>query len=215
MTPEFAKLVNPTIHYVLNLADRLKHDHEIDLSSERIRIQRQLEDAEMAASGSESIRVEDFRLAKQGMVYWVDEVLTNANRRWTGDTLEWQYYESNDRAWRFYLEGEQRARRATADVAELWYLLLVLGFEGDIHNAFHEHMNNPFPPELTAEDARGQWAAQLAQQIRQHGVAELPQPTLEGDVRPLTGARNLRTAVMWFSALFVTFVILLLLCFAD
>lgn len=213
MTPEFATLVNPTIHRVLSLVDRIKQGDQVDLPAQRMQIRRELEDAEMTASSSSSIRTEDFRLAKQGLVFWIDEVLTVVDRKWISDTLEWEFYESNDRAWKFYVEGEQKARRSTADVAELWYLLLVLGFEGDIQNAFYEHMNNPFPAEMSPEEARRRWAVQLAQQTRQQRIPELPRPSLEGDVRPLSGARTLRTALLWFSVLSAVLVVLLSLRF--
>ena len=210
MTPEFANLVNPTIHHVLNLVEQIKRGDAVDLSMQRARIRRKLEDAELTATSPQCpVEIEDFRLANQGIVYWIDEVITNVDRKWLSDTLEWDYYETNDRAWKFYVEGERKARRKSADLAELWYLLLVLGFEGDIENAFHEHMNEPLPPDTTPEESRKNWAIQLSQQIRETNVSDLAGPPLEGDVRPLVGVQMLRTAATWFAVLLLAFVVLL------
>lgn len=214
MTPEFASLVNPTFHNVLALVDRLQRGDSVDLAAERARIRNEIEDAEMTCSNPKcSVKDEDFRIAKQGLVYWIDEVMTRADRKWLGQTFEWDYYESNDRAWKFYVDGEQRARKAGPDVCELWYLALVLGFEGDIENAFDEHMHNPLPPDQTPEQARQSWAMELARQIRQQKSTTLSAPALEGDVRPLESGMQFSAALRWLGGMGAALVVLLLLKF--
>ena len=50
MTPEFASLVNPTLHYVLGLVSRLKRqDASVDLPREREYIRGELEAAAATA----------------------------------------------------------------------------------------------------------------------------------------------------------------------
>lgn len=212
MTPEFASLVNPTFHNVLNLVDRIKQGEAVDLAAERARIKTELEDAELTVQNPKSlVKPEDFRVAKQGLVYWIDEVMTSVDKRWLSMTLEWEYYDENERAWKFYVDGELKARRMSADLSELWYLMLVLGFEGDIENAFDEHMNSPLPPGTTPDKARRQWAVELAKQIRQQKLPDLPGAALDGDVRPLFGAAQFGMAARWAVGFGVAFAVLMVI----
>ncbi len=214
MTPEFANLVNPTFQHVLGLVDRINRAQTVDLAAEYAVIRRELEDAEMTASNPTCpVKLEEFQLAKQGLVYWIDEVLILADRKWMNKTLEWSYYETNDRAWKFYVDGEQRARRSSADVIEVWYLALVLGFQGDIQNAFHQQMNDPLPPDTTPEAFRKKWAAGLEKQIRQNQLPKLGGESLEGDARPMLGGGQLASSARWAAALFVVFIVLLVINF--
>jgi type VI secretion system protein ImpK len=213
MTPEFSNLVNPTFNYVLDLAERIERREPVDLKFERDRIRSELDDAEMSArSPQHPVKEEDFELAKRALVFWADDVLTmatvNDEQPWAGQTLEREIYGERERAIRFYEDAEKRARRANPDVLEVFYLAMVLGFRGDILDAFRR-MGKPFPPEVSEEEARAQWGAELARQIPQRQTKDLPAPALGGDVRPLWGAEMLRTAVQWFAALLVALGILL------
>lgn len=213
MTPHFADLVNPTFRYVLDLVERIENGEHPGLEDERNTIREELDQAEMtAASPNSPVKAEDFRLAKLALVYWVDEVMTEAELDWGDYTLEREYFGSKDRAWKFYVDGELKARNSSADVIETWYLALVLGFHGDIQNAFREHLKRDLPGSATDPDeARTRWARDLARQIRSHRVRDLAGEPLEGDVRPLTGTSLLRTTVPWTAGLLVAFVVLLFL----
>ena len=212
MTPEFASLVNPTFHDVLDVVTRIERGESVELSRERTRIRSVLEEAETRASSDNySVRAEDFRLAKVAMVYWIDEVLTVADRNWQSITLEWEYFGTRDRAWRFFVDGEIKARKSSPDVVEVWYLCLVLGFEGDIINAFQEHLKDSRFEHLSPEECRRAWASELSQQIRQQKIPEIPGQPLQGDVRPLTGALTLAAALKWAAAFLVVFLILLII----
>ena len=188
MTPEFSSLVNPTMHYVLDLVSRIqRHDTGIDLRQERDHIRGELEAAAATADGHESpVSGEEFRLAKQGLIYWIDEVMTIADPSWQTMTLEWHYFQSLDRAWKFYVDGERQALRSSPDVIELWYLALVLGFEGDIRNAFDEHLNEPLSSESSDDQERQDWARKLERQISQHKSADLQPVPLQGNVMTLS-----------------------------
>jgi len=214
MTPEFASLVNPTFHEVLDLVTRIQHGGSVDLSRERSRIRSGLEQAESTASSDSCpVRIEDFRLAKTALVYWIDEVLTVADQNWQSITLEWEYYNSRDRAWKFYVEGETKARKASPDVVEVWYLCLVMGFEGDPVFAFRERLKDSRYDHLSPEECRKAWAGELAGAIRQQTIPELAGQPLSGDVRPLSGASRLATALKWAAALLVAFVVLIFIVF--
>jgi type VI protein secretion system component VasF len=213
MTPQFASLVNPTFQCVLELVDRLERGDRPDFEAERNRIRYELEDAEKSVLAPDSrVKPEEFRLAKEALVYWADEVLTDAERDWEDFTLERAYFDSKDRAWKFYVVGETTARHSSPDVVETWYLALVLGFRGDIRNAFFEHMNRDQLPGQTTDpdEARVRWAGELARQIRQSQLGELPAPPLEGDVRPLRGRKLLRKALACLGAATLALVVLLI-----
>lgn len=211
MTPEFASLVNPTLHYVLDLANRLKNSEQVDMKLERYRIREELQRAQENASRvAGKVRPADFELARQVLVCWTDEVLTNAYPAWQEATLEWEYFNTQDRAWNFYVVGETKARNASGDVIELWYLALVLGFEGDIEDGFAKMNRNDFPPAgVDDKVARQLWAKELERQIpRRQSLGELAKPALTCNVLPLRGAAFFVTTLQWAGALFLLFCIL-------
>ena len=219
MTPSYADLVNPTFNYVLGLLERVEQGERPDMELERNTIREEIEQAQLTASSPDHpVKAEEFALTKQLLVYWVDEVMTAAPSEevaewWSRHTLEYEYYNEQLRAIKFYTAGERGARRSSADVVEAWYLALVLGFEGDPVNAFREHLNRELPGQATtAEEARKNWAAELARQIRQSQVADLHADPLEGDVRPLTGVSRLIIAAPLAVVLLVAFCALLVLC---
>ena len=211
MTPEFADLVNPTFHYVLNLVDRIERDEPVSLERERQSIRNELEDADVTAANPDyPVRVEEFRLAKQALIYWVDEVMIEADRDWQDYLLEREYFDSRDAAWKFYVDGELRARRSSPDVIETWYLALVLGFQGDIKDAFKSHLNQPLPGGTNDEhEARAAWAADLARQIRQTQIPDLHGEPFRGDVSPLHGKAVLQVGAACLGLSVLAFCVLL------
>ncbi len=52
---------------------------------------------------------------------------------WVDDErkFEVEFYETNDRAWRFWVQARMAAERATDDDLEVFYLCAVLGFRGE------------------------------------------------------------------------------------
>ncbi|MBO12524.1 MAG: hypothetical protein CMJ68_17400 [Planctomycetaceae bacterium] len=213
MTPEFSSLVNPTMHYVLDLVSRIQRQATgIDLRQERDHIRGELEAAAATADGHDSpVSGEEFRLAKQGLIYWIDEVMTIADPAWQTMTLEWHYFQSLDRAWKFYVDGERQALRSSPDVIELWYLALVLGFEGDIRNAFDEHLNEPLSSESSDDQERQNWARKLERQIRQTKSTDLQPVPLQGNVMTLSGGLHLKSAAGWSLTLIAVAILLGLL----
>lgn len=216
MTPEFADLVNPIFHHTLQLIDRLRGGETFDLSIEHSQFRNQFSKAEAAASQPGcAVKLEEFQLAKRALVYWVDEVLTLNEPNWENHSLEWHYYKHYDRAWLFYVDAETKARRSSADVIEVFYLCLVLGFEGDIADGFHR-VGQPIPQEKTEEQARSEWAEKLAREIPEKQKRREPtKPSLEGDVRPLWGASMFMDAFKWTALLMVVFCVLLFFTFRS
>ena len=209
MTPEFSLLVNPIIRRTIDLVDRVRVG-SADLKEARGDLKSLLDqaDRQAAASGSR-VREDEWTLSKRVLVFWLDEVLTVANPQWQSITLEWELYASRDRAWRFYYDWETEAKRSsTPNVAELWYLCLVLGFEGDIANAFSEHLNTPIPIGISTDDFRRQWAGDLARQIVPLESRALEKIPLQGTIEPLAWDARLWDGVRWAAVLLVITLVL-------
>jgi hypothetical protein len=212
MTPEFAAVVNPTIHCVLDAVEEIRSGRVGNLSDKRQQIRNSLDEAgRVAAKHLSAVSQVEYELARRALVYWIDEVLTIADSNWQRMTLEWELFNSQNRAYKFYVDGELEAKRSSANVIELWYLCCVLGFEGEIVNAFSEHLNQPIPPETGEEEFRRQWIGGLASQIQREQFADLPEQPLEGDLRVLSGARLLSLAIgVAAGTLFVSLVLVVI-----
>ncbi|QDT55789.1 hypothetical protein Pan44_38370 [Caulifigura coniformis] len=209
MTPEFAQSVNRVFDAVLDLVDRIERRERPDLNEEKKLIRMDLDALTGASANQSSARREDLELARRGLIYWVDEVLTMADPEWKDITLEFDYFAEKNRAWRFYEFGERAARSSSPDVVEAWYLCLVLGFEGDIGEAFREHLHQPMPGgAANSTEARQAWAQELAKLIRKQSSADLAGEPISGGVEPLTGSAWLQTMA---ACLFVAIVLGLVL----
>jgi Type VI secretion system protein DotU len=191
MTPEFSKLVDPIFQAVLGVVARIESGEGVDLEAERTELRTLIDEADRSVSASASrVSQENFQLAKRGLIYWIDEVLTVAAPSWKAIILEWEYYSERERAWRFYVEGERSARHSSPDVTETWYLALALGFKGDIDYAFKTALKRALPGGKTDPDeARRSWAAELARRIRDSQLPDLTPEPLRGDVAPLKGRK--------------------------
>jgi type VI protein secretion system component VasF len=212
MTPEFAQPVNKIIYSVLELVDSIERHERPDLNQEK-KILRMDLDA-LTANPALTARREELELAKRALIYWIDEVLTLADADWKDMTLEFDYFAEKNRAWRFYEYGERQARNSSSDVIEIWYLCLVLGFEGDIGEAFREHLHLPLPGGQTgSNEARQAWARELSRQIRKTEIPDRTGEPLVGGVEPLTGGVWLQTIAGCLFVASVAFVVLLAVWF--
>jgi len=206
MTPEFAQLVEPIIQSVLTTVRQIERGTPVQLELERDRIRDRLLEAEReAVAGSARIGAEQFELAKKCLVYWADEVLTYAAEDWKNITLEFDFYNTHDHAWKFYVEGETQARHSSPDIVELWYLAMALGFRGDIRDAFKNHLKRDMPGNAAnPDDARHAWARELEARIRHNQPPDLAGEPLVGHVNPLSGRTwlNVALVVLLFAAAF-------------
>ncbi len=209
MTPEFSSLVDPVFQCVLDLVRRVERGERYDLQYERSKIRNAIDDADRRASTPRStVPLHDFQIARKAIVYWADEVLTEAAPDWKDILLEREYYETRSRASKFYVEGELNGMNGSPDVAETFYLALVLGFVGDIRDAFRNHLNRDLPAGASDPDAaREAWARQLEQRIRQAEAPEITGQPLEGHVAPLTGQSLKRVGMIVFGVVCVLCVI--------
>lgn len=221
MTPEFASLVNPIIHYVLDLASRIKAGEAVSLQAAQDEIHKRIRGAEENAPrviGESAAK--DFELARRGMVYWIDEVMTVADPAWQEIKLEWRYFGTQDRGWKFYEEGELQARKSTGDVIELWYLSLVLGFQGDIEwGCRNWHRRDIVPPtdatsaqaEAWVQETRQRWAKELERLIpERRNLVDRQAPPLYGDVTPLMWTQISWVVFIWLIIASLLWAVLLL-----
>ena len=210
MSPEFAIPVNRVIDNVLDLVDRIERHERPDLGQEKKLVRMDLDALTSAPGSAAGQHRENFELVRRALVYWTDEVLTLATPDWKDMTLEFDFFNEKNRAWRFYEHGERAARNSPSDVIETWYLCLVLGFEGDIGEAFREHLHQPLPGgKSNSTEARQAWAAELARQIRQKSQPDLVGEPLPGGVEPLTGGAWLQTLSTCLFVVTVALVVLL------
>lgn len=178
-----------------------------------VRVQRQLT-ADIQAiqqkvnSGVAGLSGAEWDTIKRVLVYWADEVLTASIRDWDDHTLEQEYYGEQNRAWKFYLEGEKSIPTGSSDVAEMFYLAIVLGFEGDIEDAFKEELRQEMPGGHRDEAAaRHHWAMQLQRRIRHESAGDIQGEPLEGDVEPLASPAFFTTSLAIFLIALLIFII--------
>ena len=214
MTPAFADRVEPVLDAALRLRDGPGGGRA--LAAGRERLQTLIQAAARPTHGDGALS-RDCDLAARGLVYWADELLqARFGAAWDDDSLEQRFFRSRDRGYLFYCDFEEEGRTAGPDVAELWYLLLALGFRGDIELAF-EKLNRPLPapppssggsggsggrfdaarPGGRAAAARAAWAKGLARRRVRAKVPALEEgPPPDGDVRLLRGTAMLTGAAL-------------------
>lgn len=130
MTNEFGQRVYPVIRYVLDLLAAIRNGRgtaDPPLISTQLRTL-------LAQFDVKGDRRADFHLARAALVYWIDEVLVNAPWEfadyWSNHTLERSYFDSRERAWRFFEKAESARSLENLDALETFYLCACFGFKG-------------------------------------------------------------------------------------
>jgi type VI secretion system protein ImpK len=138
MTPAFSKAVDPVFEYVLALLDRIDGGDEPDPHQTQVFLHTVLlnrAEQELRASA-------EWRLAKQALVCWIDELLIRAHWKgrdwWINNPLEYLLFQTGDRAILFYTHAKQAVSTAQLDALEVYYLCVILGFRG-IYERAEEH----------------------------------------------------------------------------
>ncbi|MCP4173099.1 MAG: DotU family type IV/VI secretion system protein [Fuerstiella sp.] len=161
-------------------------------------------------SGVAGLSGNEWQTVKRVLVYWADEVLTAHIRDWDDYTLEQEYFKEQNRAWKFYVEGEQAIPTSGSEVAELYYLAVVLGFVGDIEDAFKQELRVEMPGgHQDPAEARRYWATQLQRRIRHEAAEGIQGEPLEGDVEPLSSNAFGKAGLAAFLITLLLFLILL------
>jgi type VI secretion system protein ImpK len=183
MTPRFSKAIDPIFLHVLGLLERMGQGENPLAEEERVRICGWISQAEEQLGQSR-----EWQLAKYAIVAWIDEVMIDAawegRSWWTENSLEWHFFNTNERYYLFYLKEREAAALAPKDAQEVFYLCVVLGFRGlyrDAGRAAEVAKDHQLPPDL------GSWARQTWMAIRWHPL----RPAISEASRPLEGASPL------------------------
>lgn len=136
MNDRLANRVNPTILYVLELLDRINGRRPGGMPDPKIERPKLKQYVGQLDSGK-STREDE--LAKAALIYWIDEMLVNApwphQKAWERNTLEFEYFNTLDRAWLFYDQAKTAKSLSPPDALETFYLCVALGFLGVYRSA--------------------------------------------------------------------------------
>lgn len=131
MTNDFGQRVYPVIRYVLNVLKQVRAAEQDAPGANEVasRLKTLLSQFDV-----EGARSNEFDLAKRALVYWIDEVLINSEWEdanwWSDNTLERHFYDSRERAWRFFEKAAVARQLQDLDALETFYLCACLGFWG-------------------------------------------------------------------------------------
>jgi type VI secretion system protein ImpK len=221
MRDEIARLVHPVLHYGLGLRARLLRGERPVLYTEQAVLKGMLlteeESQRWVDFGGEQERQPMRRSApvpeaaaneasapflgvRYALVCWLDELLildSPWGEQWNERKLEGALYGTNDRAWRFWEQARRAETRPETDALEAFYLCVMLGFRGELHEA-------PAKLKEWIEGAVGR----LGRPAEWTAPPSLDPPT---DVPPLRGRQSLQRMV--FVAGLVLFLVIPVLAF--
>ena len=181
MQDETAAMVHAVIGRGLELKRRLERGETPALATEQASLE------QMLLGGSDVSRYTDLGTQleiRYALVCWLDEifVLDPAwGTQWNEHKLEVSMFGTNDRAWMFWEKARRSSSRTDTDVLEVYYLCVMLGFRGELHED---------PAKLQA------WTAVARGQIEKSpGQAWTAPPELDppGSAAPLRGEDALQT----------------------
>ena len=182
MTPEFAKAVDPVLVHVLKLLDRIEDQAFVDPTDERARIRAALDRAEAGLGESR-----DWKLAKYALVAWIDEMLIGeewaGQNEWTERPLERDFFGARIAATDFFRKAEEAATLRNKNALEVFYLCVVLGFQGLYGKAEFRSLisQENLPPDLATWARRTGRSIQLGQ--GRPPIVEAPRPAVGADPR--------------------------------
>lgn len=191
MTPEFARAVDPIFMHVLDLLEQIERGDDPSAEDERRHVELLISEAD-AKLGQR----DDWRLAKYGLVSWIDEMLIleapwsgDGNRYWNQNKLETGLFDTNIRATQFYVEAGKATSLPKKDALEVYYIAVTLGYQGlyRAENAAAVAAANSLPLDLET------WVSQTAKGIRVGQGREKISDTTRSPERapPLDGALTL------------------------
>ena len=139
----------------------------------------------------------EWQLARNALVFWTDEVLVRHADDWEDYVLEQEYDRECNRAWRYYVEAEKALETGNADLAEVFYLTSVLGFDGDIEWAYRHEMQQPLPGGTqSATEAIQAFRARLARRVVHPQLPTLTGQPFTGDNAPLSGSSSWKASLV-------------------
>jgi type VI protein secretion system component VasF len=147
MRDDLANLVNPILRTALDLRDGWAAGTGPSLDAGRQRLRDRFAPLLRAHPPGTSTTTAPIDLlsasappetAYLGVAYplacWIDELFTLRSpvaSQWTDRKLEVEYFGTNDRAWRFWVQADLAAGRQDTDHLEVFFLCAALGFRGE------------------------------------------------------------------------------------
>jgi type VI secretion system protein ImpK len=156
-----------------------------------------------------------FKDSFQGIIYaltcWLDEtfIADDIPEKWRTDwierKLEWELFNSTDRAWMFWQQSGIARKLAEPDALEVFYLCVVLGFRGIARDA-QEEATRDWPDAPQGGDVK-RWCDEVKEQLDTAALGSTMVPPVSGhpdtNVPPLEGAHHFQTMLMiWAVCLF-------------
>lgn len=157
MREEIANQVYPVINYALSLKERLDYGERGDMRKEQAALMgllgsemeakrftdyggdtstAQFGDQSMMRSqtGGSSYRADSFLGIRYALACWLDELFV-LDSPWGGDwneyIIERAFFNSRDRAYRFWDQARLAESRPNSDALEVFFLCVMLGFRGE------------------------------------------------------------------------------------
>lgn len=148
MRDDIANIVHPVIANALRLRERLKIDDSLDFYNEQANLKGMLQsdlDArrvpDYGGDAGDTSRMggrrspDQFLGIRYALACWLDEIFiidTKWESLWNERKIEEALYGTNDRAWNFWEQAQLAEAKSTSDAIEVMYLLVMLGFRGDL-----------------------------------------------------------------------------------
>ncbi|MBI3864222.1 MAG: DotU family type IV/VI secretion system protein [Planctomycetia bacterium] len=129
MTPKFSRAVDEVFVYVIGLLTRIEQNEDLNPGHEKTQIRGLLDRAEAKVESRD-----EWRLAKYGLVAWIDEALTQAEWKarewWQERSLEQDYFRTGDAGIQFFVRAREAQECTNKDALEVFYVCVMLGFRG-------------------------------------------------------------------------------------
>ena len=186
MTPDFVKAVDPIIEMMVNLKEKIDRNNAPPATHARDAFIRQFE----ASAKFLHHRQEEWDVARYALVAWIDEQLASV-LSWTGSSywnqnkLQVNYYGHQLARERFYVWATKAEQMPKKDALEVYFLCVVLGFEGAYDNA----PGLQTPTDLGLPETKPDWIRKVRNWIKLTPVKLSERRTVgvEHDAEPLTG----------------------------
>ena len=194
MNPSYSDAIDPIFEYVLKFLDRISYNDVRSPEEERESILLQFREAESKIGSRQG-----WELIKYALASWVDEMLISAPWEgrvfWTNNSLEFDFFNSQVRATRFFQQALEADKLTKSDASEVFYVCVVLGFRGFYGTRDSAFIAEQLKLPTTVED----WTRRTARKIELHNP---PDPS--SDPKQLEGAPALTGKFMLVGATLMT-----------
>jgi type VI secretion system protein ImpK len=187
MREEFAAPVYAVFRAGLDLKERLEKNPELlDMYKEQSNLKEIVR--KVPNFGEDKSHGDEVFLGiRYPLVSWLDEIFildSSWSADWKEATLEVGFFDTRDRAWKFWDQADLAESRVSIDALEIFFLCVTLGFRGDKHDS----------PEKVQSWFKTTKALLLENQGRRWPSPDEVQPTTF--VPPLTGEERKQSMIL-------------------